>query len=97
MTEVCHMLSGNVNIQIDFLEWVDIGGLQIVEIPKEKLSKIIALSKKYRDRPMDLADASFVIIAEEYNVSDIISIDGDYDVYRMFKKKPFNNILRKHT
>jgi len=32
MTEVSHMLSFNVQSQIDFLQWIHLGGLQIREI-----------------------------------------------------------------
>ena len=68
ITEVTHLLSSNINIQIDFLEWIRLDAIEIVEIKKEKLSSIIALTKKYRDIPMDLADASLVLIAEEKKI-----------------------------
>ena len=96
LTEVCHLLSSNLKIQIDFIEWVSIGGLEIVELPSIKINNILKISKKYIDIPMDLADASLVIIAEELNILSIITIDSDYDIYRIFNKQRFNNLLKEY-
>lgn len=40
-----------------------------------------ALTGKYRDRPMDLADATLVALAEERGWK-IFTLDEDFDVYR---------------
>ena len=37
----------------------------------------------YRDRPMDLADASLVALAETAGYTRIFSIDSDFYVYRL--------------
>ncbi len=54
---------------------------------------MIPLIEKYSDRPMDFADASIVILAEELNINNIISIDSDFEIYRYRSKKRFNNLL----
>jgi predicted nucleic acid-binding protein len=49
---------------------------------------------KYRDLPMDLADASLVILAEELGHGRILSTDTrDYRTYRWKNRKPFQNLL----
>lgn len=95
VTETTHLLSQNHHLQIAFLDWIRLGGLQIIDIHLSDLNRIIELSKKYKDIPMDLADASLVVLAEKNRVSNIISIDSDYDIYRIFKKEKFSNLYKK--
>lgn len=41
------------------------------------------LMEKYRDTPMDLADASLVVAAETLNLTGIFTLDSDFYVYRI--------------
>lgn len=95
ITEVTHMLSFNINVQIDFLEWLARGALRLINIEFSHLERIIELSKKYSDLPMDLADSSLIVISEIENITDIITIDSDYYVYRTKSKKKLNNLIEK--
>jgi predicted nucleic acid-binding protein len=50
--------------------------------------------KKYADLPMDLADASLVLLAEQLNDGRILSTDRrDFKTYRFKNHKPFRNVL----
>jgi len=93
ITETAHMLDFNINVQIDFLEWLKREAVRIINIEKDHLDRIIQLSKKYSNMPMDLADSSLIVIAEFTGVYDILSIDSDYYVYRTKSKKALNNVL----
>lgn len=93
ITEVTHLLSFNINVQIDFLEWLKREAVTIVNLENIHLERIIQLSKKYSDVPMDLADSSLIVIAELTNITDIITIDSDYYIYKTKNKKSLNNIL----
>lgn len=93
VTEVTHMLSFSVDTQIDFLTWIERGAIEIFDLNKSHLSRIIELSKKYSNVPMDFADASIIIYSEETGNKDIITIDSDYQIYRIKGKTYFNNIL----
>jgi len=42
-----------------------------------------ALMEQYADRPMDLADASLIALAEAAGYTRIFSIDSDFYVYRL--------------
>jgi predicted nucleic acid-binding protein len=95
ITETCHMLDFSVNAQLDFLEWIKQGGLQIYDLSGADLERMITLTKKYHDRPMDLADASLVVASEMLDIKQIISIDRDFDIYRRADKKQLENILFK--
>ena len=51
-------------------------------------------STEYRDLPMDLADASLVILAEEVGSKRILSTDErDFRTYRWKNRRPFKNLL----
>ena len=93
VTEVSHMLDFNVQTQIDFLTWVQLGGVNLEAIENEDIGRIIELSKKYSDLPMDLADASLVVLSEKLEIKEIITIDSDYYVYRTIKKEMIKNIF----
>jgi predicted nucleic acid-binding protein len=93
ITEVTHLLNFNVNVQIDFLEWLKRKAVTIVNLKNIHLERIIQLSKKYSDVPMDLADSSLIVIAELTNITEIITIDSDYYIYKTKNKKSLNNIL----
>lgn len=94
ITEVSHMLDFNIQTQIDFLTWVQLGAVRIEDINNIDILRIIELSKKYSDVPMDLADASLVVLSENLNIKEIITIDSDYYIYRTIKKEMIENIFR---
>ena len=93
VTEVSHMLDFNVQTQIDFLTWIQLGGVNIEAIENEDIGRIIELTMKYSDLPMDLADASLVVLSERLSIKEIITIDSDYYVYRTIKKEMIENIF----
>ena len=93
ITEVCHMLDFNIGAQIDFLKWIKIGGLKVEDIETEEIDKIIKLSEKYFDIPMDLADATLIIISERLGLKEIITIDSDYYIYRTTEREMLINIF----
>ena len=91
VTEVSHMLDFNVQTQIDFLTWINLGGIIVENIDNEDIARIIELSRKYSDVPMDLADASLVVLSEKKNIKEIITIDSDYYIYRTIDKEMLIN------
>jgi predicted nucleic acid-binding protein len=93
ITEVSYMLNYNTNVQIDFLKWINRGGVKVGDIGEPDIKRIIELSQKYSDIPMDLADATLIIISERLNIKDIITIDSDYYIYRTADKKMLSNIF----
>jgi len=48
----------------------------------EHLKEVRALQRKYADVPMSVADASLVRMAEQLSRSAILTLDGDFQVYR---------------
>jgi len=89
ITEVTYILEAHVHLeaQLDFLKWITLGGLEMFDLQKGHLSKIIELQKKYSDLPMDFADATLLIAAESLDVNKVFSIDKDFSIYRILGKK----------
>ena len=44
---------------------------------------------RYADRPMDLADATLVVLAEERREKRIFTLDADFDIYRIHGRARF--------
>ncbi len=65
------------------------GHLQIAEATQRTLERLPILMEKYRDLPMDLADASLVALAEENRLDHIFTLDGHFHVYRLPLGKGF--------
>ncbi|HKK18623.1 MAG TPA: hypothetical protein VJ952_08065 [Opitutales bacterium] len=95
LTEVTHLLDFSVNAQLDFLNWVRAGGIQIHQIRSEDLGRICELTEKYSDLPMDFADASLMRIAERERISKVISIDRDFYIYRKKNKLALDNLFER--
>lgn len=96
MTETCHLLASRFGVEseIAFVRSGALGAFQIFALGPAHLPRIEALMAKYRALPMDLADASLVIVAEESGSGDILSTDArDFGTYRWKNRKPFRNLL----
>ncbi|MEM8894937.1 MAG: pilus assembly protein [Bacteroidota bacterium] len=93
ITEASHMLSFNVNVQLNLIKWIDRGGLHLFDLSFDHLERLIHLSEKFKDVPMDLADATLIVAAETTGVNEIATIDGDFYVYRDIRNQYLNNIF----
>ena len=94
ITETLHLLDFNRNAQIDFLSWLNEGAVSIEPIDNDDLSRIKGLIVKYRDLPMDFADACLVFLGEKLNIDKIATIDRDFDIYRIRGRKYFKVVLK---
>ena len=91
-TEVSHMLDFSVQAQRDFYEWVMCKGVIISDINQNDMPRLVELTNKYCDLPMDFADATLVITAEKTGIREIISLDKDFDIYRLPGKEKIRNV-----
>ena len=94
LTEVSHMLDFNLNVQLDFLKWVERGGVTVYEIPQTSLLPLIEMMQNYTNVPMDLADATLMYVAHIQEIKEIVSIDSDFDIYRTLKQGFLENRLK---
>jgi hypothetical protein len=93
IAETLHLLDFNRDAQIDFLEWVSRGGVEIHGIENQDFQRLKELTEKYRDLPMDFADSCLVLLAEKIGLNTIATIDRDFSIYRIKGKKKFKTIL----
>ncbi|MBL9021945.1 MAG: PIN domain-containing protein [Myxococcales bacterium] len=96
MTETCHLLASRLgpSSACAFIRSASSGAFSIFELKEAHLPRVESLMLKYAALPMDLADASLVILAEESGTGDILSTDArDFGAYRWKNRKPFRNLL----
>lgn len=96
LAELSHLLAVRLGVtaQLRFLGGAKLMGLRYVELRGEHWPRLLQLMRKYADLPMDLADASLVLAAEELGDGRILSTDQrDFGVYRWKNRKPFRNLL----
>jgi predicted nucleic acid-binding protein len=93
ITEVSHLLDFSVTVQIDFLQWIFDGSIKIEDITTNDLLRIIELTGKYSDLPMDFADASLVVLCERIKIREVASVESDFGIYRTREKKTFKNVF----
>ncbi|OCR00555.1 nucleic acid-binding protein [Oscillatoriales cyanobacterium USR001] len=66
--------------------------LTIYEIQESDYIRLFGLMEKYRDRPMDLADATLVLVAEKGGYRQILTLDSDFLFYRISDRDTFSII-----
>jgi len=96
MTETCHLLAARLSVdaELRFVERAKAGAFEIFSVEQRHLARVHQLMQKYRNLPMDLADASLVLLAEELDSGRILSTDTrDFNAYRWKNRKPFRNLL----
>ncbi|MCY4015029.1 MAG: PIN domain-containing protein [Gammaproteobacteria bacterium] len=98
MTETCHLLLARLGSTSErrFLEQVE-ANVDVYEIGVGRVPEIRALMVKSEDLPMDLADASLVLAADELGTARILSTDvRDFRAYRWRGREPVDNLLTEH-
>jgi predicted nucleic acid-binding protein len=96
LTEALYLLGFSWNVQDDLWEFITGSGLQVYDLNAGMLTACRELMRKYRDLPMDLADASLVTLADSEDIKTIFTLDHkDFRIYRTKKKKPFKLLPHK--
>jgi predicted nucleic acid-binding protein len=83
LTEAVYLVRRWPRAQMELLSLVETGALRILPFGRDDLPRAKELMKKYRDLPMDLADAALVRVAEREGIRTIFTIDRrDFSLYR---------------
>ncbi len=84
LTEATHLLSRVPGGATACLEFFLAGGAHLVPTTLATLRRCRTLMAKYEDLPMDFADATLVVLAEELETDLVLTTDRrDFDVYRI--------------
>jgi predicted nucleic acid-binding protein len=96
LVESVHLMFKRIGT-VKTLAWLDTMSRQQVDVfamTVDHLPRLTALMRQYSDLPMDLADASLVLLAEELGEGRIVSSDErDFHAYRWKNRHPFSNLL----
>ena len=96
VTGVCALLTKRVGgaAALDFLLWIERGGLVLDTPAPASFHDALAISQKYRNVPFDFADASIAELAARRGLTDVLTIDSDFDIYRDTRGRLLRNVLR---
>ena len=93
VTETLHMLDFSRQAQLDFLEWIQRGAVEIQNIGNADFGRIRELTAKYQDLPMDFSDSCLVHLAEQLGIDTVATIDRDFSIYGINDRKKFKIVL----
>ncbi len=83
VTEAMYLLGFSWQAQDALWEMIDSGAPGLLSLDSGDIPRMRELMRKYRDLPMDVADAALVRIAEREGIRRIFTIDRrDFAVYR---------------
>ena len=74
-TEAMYLLGFSWIGQSALWEMLESGGLALASLDETDAPRMKALMRKYRDLPMDLADAALVRVAERDRIARIVTLD----------------------
>ena len=90
LTEATHLLRRGRGGADACLAFVVNGGAAVVPSTTSSLGRCRALMRRYEDLPMDFADATLVVLAEELETDVVCTTDRrDFGVYRIGGSRPF--------
>lgn len=90
MTEAMYLLRDQPRGQDAVWEMIERGAVRILPLELSDVPRMRALMRKYADRPMDVADAALVALAEREEVRVVFTVDrGDFSVYRLHGRSRF--------
>ena len=83
LTEAMYLLSFSWEGQNALWEMIQAGAVEILPLGSDDVARMRELMRKYRDLPMDLADAALVRVAERERLRRIFTLDRrDFQIYR---------------
>lgn len=84
LTEAMYLVGDQPRAQEALWEMLARGAVQLLPLDAGDVPRMRELMRKYADRPMDLADAALVRVAEREGIRTIFTVDRkDFAVYRL--------------
>ncbi len=96
LAETCHLLSKRLHSRhaTTLLADLSAGAFEVWNPTPLHYAGIPDLMRKYASLPMDLADATLVLLAEHLGHGRILTTDQrDFGAYRWKSRKPFHNLM----
>ncbi len=93
LTEAFCLLNFSWNVQDDLWRFIERGGIKIEPLGENIYSRCRELMRRYRELPMDFADATLVAIGEEMKLTTVFTLEHrDFSVYKPKHKRRFTLI-----
>jgi predicted nucleic acid-binding protein len=90
VTEAMYLLGFSPPAQAALWDRLAADTPRLLNLDRDDLPRLKELMWKYRDRPMDLADAALVRVAERDGLDTVFTVDrADFEVYRLPRRKRF--------
>ena len=90
LTETLYLIGPGWRAQKACLEFILRGAFQLVPSSTKSLQRVAVLMEKYRNVPMDYADATLVALGEELGTETIFTLDHrGFSVYRFNQRRAF--------
>ncbi len=85
-----YLLEFSVAAQGALLEMIERRALQVLGLDADDMPQIRTLMNKYKDLPMDFADATLVHVANREKIREVFTLDRrDFSVYRLKRNQSF--------
>jgi hypothetical protein len=90
VTEAMYLLGFSVQAQQALCDRLLADVPRILPLGRDDVPRLKSLMWKYRDRPMDLADAALVRVAEREGLDTVFTTDfDDFSIYRLAGRRRF--------
>ncbi len=83
VTEAMRLLAEVPRAPEALLDLLSDGAVHLLHLDAADAPRLKELMQKYRDRPMDFADAALVCVAEREDLNTILTFDADFAIYRL--------------
>jgi uncharacterized protein len=96
ITETMYFLMERISVEsaILLLDDVKSRAIRIWDIPSDQIDTAQRLMRRCKSLPMDLADASLVLLAEHLGSGRILTTDQrDFSTYRWKNRHPFEDVM----
>jgi len=87
LTETAFLLKREGRDTDSLFELLERGVIRIALAIQENRADLRALMRRYRARPMSLADACLVRLSEIHAAGEVLTLDKDFRVYRRHRNK----------
>ncbi|HZF07664.1 MAG TPA: PIN domain-containing protein [Thermoanaerobaculia bacterium] len=87
LVEAMYLLAFSWRAQKALWEILETGAVQLLPLDADDIPHLKSLMEKYRDLPMDMADAALVRVAEREGLRRVFTLDRrDFTVYQLARK-----------
>jgi predicted nucleic acid-binding protein len=93
LAETLYLVGPGWHAQKTCLQFILRGAFHLVPSSAKSLQRVTVLMQKYRNVPMDFADATLAVLAEELETEWVFTLDRrGFSTYRMHRNRAFQII-----